>query len=388
MYRSSFLVIGSCHWDGWEGLIDMEQKDYNPFSRKRIRYVDAEEMGIILKKIKYMCLICYGSKPPNVPFSSEIAWIEDKMVNLQVTVKLDKPCTYILRKDKSDNKQEIDPMTAYATLNRYYKVPSFRKDEYVNDFLDYDETLSKYNVTSRGLLYCNQKYDKQRTSGCYGYDLNSSYPNAMLKKMPDTSKEYRTESSVGENEIGFLIRVEDVNGETETTLEPTFNGLADFVFPLMDSPFKKFVEVWYGKKKNAKTKEEKEKAKQMMNFAIGCLQKHNPFLRATILYYANLAITEHMDEDTLLCSTDSLISKRKRDDLDIGKEIGQFKLEHEGDFYYDGMNYQWNLETPTYRGIPKSWFKKGWDMSKDELPKSGNVYRFDKKSLMIKENKR
>lgn len=23
MYRSSFLVIGSCHWDGWEGLIDM-----------------------------------------------------------------------------------------------------------------------------------------------------------------------------------------------------------------------------------------------------------------------------------------------------------------------------------------------------------------------------
>ena len=358
------------------------------FYRKRTRYVDAEEMRMVLKKIKYMCLICYGPKPSNVPFSSEIAWIEDKMVNLQVTVNLDKPCTYILRKDKSDNKQEIDPMTAYATLNRYYKVPSFRKDEYVNDFLDYDETLSKYNVTSRGLLYCNQKYDKQRTSGCYGYDLNSSYPNAMLKKMPDTSKEYRTESPVGENEIGFLIRVEDVNGETETTLELTFNGLADFVFPLMDSPFKRFVEVWYSKKKNAKTKEEKEKAKQMMNYAIGYLQKHNPFLRATILYYANLAITEHMDEDTLLCSTDSLISKRKRDDLDIGKEIGQFKLEHEGDFYYDGMNYQWNLEIPTYRGVPKSWFKKGWDMAKDELPKSGNVYRFDKNTLEIKENKR
>ena len=366
----------------------MEQKDYNPFRRKRIKYVGVEEMRMILKKIKYMCPICYGPKPPDVPFSSEIAWIEDKMVNLQVTVNLDKPCTYILRKDKSDEKQEIDPMTAYATLNRYYKVPSFRNDDYINEVLDYDSTLSKYNVTSKGLLYFNPKYEKQRISGCYGYDLNSSYPNAMLKKMPDTSKPYKLDSIVTEGEIGFITQIEIRDDTVETTLKPVFEGKADFVFPLMDSPFKKFVEVWYGKKKNAKTKEEKEKAKQMMNFAIGCLQKHNPFLRATILYYANLAIEEKMDEDTLLCSTDYLISKRKRDDLEIGKEIGQFKLEHEGDFYYNGMNYQWNLEIPTYRGVPKSWFKKGWDMAKDELPKAGNLYYFDKKSLTIKENKR
>ena len=95
-----------------------------------------------------------------------------------------------------------------------------------------------------------------------------------------------------------------------------------------------------------------------------------------------------MDEDTLLCSTDSLVSKRKRDDLEIGTEIGQFKLEHEGDFCYDGMNYQWNLEIPTYRGIPKSWFKKGWDIAKDKVPKFGNLYSFDKSRLnLIKEKK-
>ena len=244
-------------------------------------------------------------------------------------------------------------------------------------------------MTSKGLLYSNPKYNKQRISGCYGYDMNSSYPNAMLKKMPDTSKPYKINSAIGENEIGFVTGVEiKKDGTVETTIRPVFKGIAEFVFPLMDSPFKKFVEVWYSKKKNAKTKDEKEKAKQMMNYAIGYLQKHNPFLRATILYYANLAIEEKIDGDTLLCSTDSLISKRKRDDLDTGKEIGQFKLEHEGDFYYNGMNYQWNLEIPTYRGVPKRWFKKGWDMAKDELPKAGNLYYFDKETLTLMETKK
>lgn len=368
----------------------MEQKDYNPFRRKRIKYVDAGEMKLILKAVKKQCLFaCFGPKPADIPFSSGGAWIEDGMVQLRVTVNLDKPCTYILRKDKSDNKQEVDPMTAYATLNRYYKVPSFRNDSYVNASLDYDETLSKYNSTAKGLLYSNPKHEKQRIGGCYGYDLNSSYPNAMLKKMPDTSKPYKVNSVVGENEIGFVTGVEiKKDGTVETVIKPVFKGIAEFVFPLMESPFKQFVEVWYSKKKNAKNKDDKEKAKQMMNYSIGYLQKHNPFLRATILYYANLAIEEKMDEDTLLCSTDSLISKRKRDDLSVGKEIGQFKLEHEGDFYYDGMNYQWNLEIPTYRGTPKSWFKKGWDMAKDELPTNGNIYRFNKNTLEIKENKR
>lgn len=367
----------------------MEEKDCNPFRRKRIKYVDAGEMESILKAVKKRCLfVCYGPKPSDVPFSSGGAWVEDGMVQLKVTVNLDKPCTYILRKDKSGSKQEVDPMTAYATLNRYYKVPSFRDDPCVNAMLDYDDSLRKYSVTAKGLLYSSKKHEKQRISGCYGYDLNSSYPNAMLKRMPDTSKPYKKSSKVGENEIGFSIEVTLEKENAATTLKPVFKGTADFVFPLMDSPFKKFVEVWYGKKKNAKDKAEKERAKQTMNYSIGCLQKHNPFLRATILYYANLAIEEKMDEDTLLCSTDSLISKRKRDDLDIGKEIGQFKLEHEGDFYYDGMNYQWNLEPPIYRGIPKSWFKKGWDMAKDPAPKFGNLYRFDKSQLkLIKEKK-
>ena len=359
------------------------------FSKKRIKYVSPEEMARLLKMVKKAFFVCYGKKPRDVSFRQGTAWIDDGKVELKVTFKVNEPCTYILRKDRSEAKQKVDPMTTYATLNHYYKVPDFRSDEYVRDILQYDDGLKKFNATSKALLYHNPKFERVRIECCYGYDLNSSYPNAMLNRMPDTSKPYKVNSKVGEGEIGFSRCVSiTAEGAAETTIRPIFKGIAEFVFPLMDSPFKRFVEVWYGRKKNAKTKEEKEKAKQMLNYAIGYLQKHNPFLRATILYYANLAITSKMDEDTLLCSTDSLVSKRKRDDLEIGTEIGQFKLEHEGDFCYDGMNYQWNLEIPTYRGIPKSWFKKGWDIVKDQVPKFGNLYRFDKSRLnLIKERK-
>ena len=365
------------------------------FSNKRSENVSPDRMKEILALIKKAYTIVYGEKPADIPFSKEIAWIEDKMVEFWVTCNLDgKPCTYKMRKDCSEARQKVEGKTTYATLNHYYKVPSFKDDEYVREALQYIDGVSgrKRNVfgaTCSGFLYSNTKFQRIRIEGCYGYDLNSSFPSAMLNRMPDTSKPYKVNSKVGEGEIGFIAQPTiNADGSIETILQPVFSGIAEFVFPLMDSPFKRFVEVWYGRKKNAKNKDEKEKAKEMMNYAIGYLQKHNPFLRATILYYANLAITSKMDEDTLYCSTDSLISKRKRDDLDIGVEIGQFKLEHEGSFYYDGMNYQWNLEIPTYRHIPKSWFKKDWDMAKDPIPKSGNLYRFDKQRLnLIKEKK-
>lgn len=360
------------------------------YSNLRKVHKNAEEMKDILKRVKKAYTIVYGKKPADIPFSKEIAWIEDKMVEFRVTCNIDgKPCTYIFKKDCTEDKQKVEGKTTYATLNHYYKVPSFKDDEYVKEALQYDESNRKFEVSYSGLLYHNPKFERIRIEGCYGYDLNSSYPNAMLNRMPDTSKPYRVDSKVEEGEIGFIAQPTiKEDGSLSTILQPVFKGIAEFVFPLMDSPFKKFVEVWYGRKKNAKTSFDREKAKQMMNYAIGYLQKHNPFLRATVLYYANLAISSKMDEDTLHCSTDSLVSKRKRDDLEIGAEIGQFKLEHEGSFYYDGMNYQWNLEIPTYRHIPKTWFKKDWDLAKDPIPKSGNLYRFDKAKLnLIKEKK-
>ena len=139
----------------------------------------------------------------------------------------------------------------------------------------------------------------------------------------------------------------------------------------MESPFKKFVNRWYEEKKNAKTKQQKAKAKGMLNYSVGYLQRVNPFLRSTIIYYANKMIKDLVDENTLYCNTDSLVSLVPRNDLNIGTNIGEFKVEHEGQFAFRGFNYQWD-NSVSYRGIPKSWFKPGFDILVDNIPQIGN----------------
>ena len=175
-------------------------------------------------------------------------------------------------------------------------------------------------------LWKNEKYEGTRNYAI-GYDLNSSYSFAMLKDMPDTSKKPKT-GFIKKGEIGF-----DFEGK------PIFEGWSLWVFPLMESPFKKFVNRWYEEKKNAKTKQQKAKAKGMLNYSVGYLQRVNPFLRSTIIYYANKMIKDLVDENTLYCNTDSLVSLVPRNDLNIGTNIGEFKVEHEGQFAFRGFNY-------------------------------------------------
>ena len=78
-------------------------------------------------------------------------------------------------------------------------------------------------VTTNGLFL---KYEGTRNKAI-GYDLNSSYSNAMLKPIPDTSVPYHS-GTVKAGEIGFK---EDENGH----LVPVFeNNFSYFIFSLMD----------------------------------------------------------------------------------------------------------------------------------------------------------
>ena len=270
-------------------------------------------------------------------------------------------CTYITRKDGQP--VSIDSgLEAYRILNLYYKVPHAK-------FPSEEGTLIS------GFLYRNKKYDKTRHSNCYGYDINSSYTYAMIQPMPDTTKEPRYLGIVKKDEIGF-----------DENYELAFEGEhALIIYPKIDSPFIKFANTWYNKKKNAKTPEEKKHAKFVLNASIGYLQRTNPVLRAAILGYANKRIRDLVDENTLYCNTDSIISIGPRPELKIGTELGEWKLEHQGDFAYNKFTYQWNKEVPNYRGVSKSWFKPGWDLLKDELPKLGNKYYFNKETFKLEE---
>ena len=122
-----------------------------------------------------------------------------------------------------------------------------------------------------------------------------------------------------------------------------------------------------------------------MNLAVGYLQRVNPILRTFVLSYANERIKSFVDENTLYSNTDSIVSLVQRPDIEehLSNEIGDWKLEHQGDFAFKGFCYQWNYNAPSYRGISKAWFKPEYDILKDELPKHGNKYYFNKDTVQI-----
>ena len=113
------------------------------------------------------------------------------------------------------------------------------------------------------------------------------------------------------------------------------------------------------------------------------LQIKNPWLRAWIVGSCNELISSLIDKDTLFWNTDSIVSRRPRPDLTIGDEIGEWKLEHEGEVAYWGNAYQWNQDKPTYRGVPKGDFPEGWDILVDDTPTHSNPYYFDYKEMKI-----
>ena len=59
---------------------------------------------------------------------------------------------------------------------------------------------------------------------------------------------------------------------------------------------------------------------------------------------------------------------------------GMFSI---SEFAYKNLNYQWDLNKPTYRGTSKSWFKDGWDILKDARPTDGNFFDFDFKNMKL-----
>lgn len=206
--------------------------------------------------------------------------------------------------------------------------------------------------------YSNQIYSNKEYI-CYSYDANSAYSFAMINKMPDTRIPARINDRIGENEIGFYN-----NGGCSLVQ----GQYATYVFKLVESPYIDYVDHFYNLKSNAKTKPERVHYKFYLNIASGLIHRYNIFHRLAILYYSRDYIQKYSDKDTIYSNTDSIVSLKPRDNLPIGNDLGQFKIEHNGDrfkFIQPGI-YQWESECH-YTGIPsccltdiedtKDWFK-------------------------------
>ena len=83
------------------------------------------------------------------------------------------------------------------------------------------------------------------------------------------------------------------------------------------------------------------------------LRNHNIFIYNCILYRENCVMKSLVDENTLWSTTDSIVSLIERPDLPITNKVGDFKIEHTGDFAYTEHGYQWNKDAPTIKGFSK-----------------------------------
>lgn len=234
------------------------------------------------------------------------------------------------------------------------------------------------------ILGYNEKLSGGRYTA-YEYDLKSAYSWGMIQDLPDVDGECRLDGILGEDEIGFNTHPRN-NGTRVLVAEFEKGKKCKWIFKKKESPYKPFVEKYFKKKEQAKSKREKMRYKAYLNVVVGQLQNHNPFVRACIVGRINNRISSAIDENTLMWNTDAIISLTKRDDLELGDEIGMWSIKHEGKFAYIGHNYQWNNEVPGWRGIPKAWFPPDFDLLKDEVPDRQNPYIFSWETGMVSEN--
>lgn len=336
-----------------------------PSKNFRVRNVTPEEMNEHLKFVECFRKISYGELIRNDRidierdmFSNTNALIQDNPVIFKLTYSRGgECCTYQCRKDGTVQPDNMRGSDALRSLGFYYKVPRIE---------------NKHDYTSKPLSYVNPLYEGRRIQNCIGYDVNKCYRWAMLQPMPDTSVPPRCGTIQKGSELGFFLDAEEDN------FIMIYEGYSNWIFPILnDNPFQKFIERW-SKEKDV------QKSKGIINSLSGVLKHTNYYLRAAIVSYARHRMESLIDENTLLCNTDSIVSLCPRPDLPVSDNIGDFKIEHEGSFVYRGTVYQWNYEVPVWRGISKARFGKHYDLEKDGVPEMKMPYYYDQERNRIR----
>lgn len=266
---------------------------------------------------------------------SDVSYLFAGPKNIELTTKvLGRPTTYIFTLDGTEHNL-INGGQAYAQLvkackkNSWTVIPDLATDPLLNTYIGRDDDEGKFLNNQAGLLWYNPQYNNKKVYA-YSYDINSAYLSCLMKKIPRTDYVKAYKRKVEKDEIGFLF---------DDKLTLVIAGYADIIFDLVDTPecVKKFAARWYARKKD-KTSKYHNKAKTIINAAIGCLQYHNPYLRSYIVSTCNYFIQNLIDlETTVICNTDSIVSTKKLD-LTVGSEIGEFSLD-EGYITINKNNY-------------------------------------------------
>lgn len=289
-------------------------------------------------------------------------------------------CTWIFDKT-GENATKIHPSRVSAIVSHVYKPKNIIKES--PDLFQRDDK-GKFIQSARPTIGYNEKYNNTEHYAV-SYDLNSAYAAVLVDKIIDTYH-CRIFDTVHKGEVGFVFN---------NTLDLRYEGeSADFIFPLIDSPYKQFAKKYYDLKKTAKPgSDEKALAKQILVIAVGLMQNTNPFLRAYIVNTCNAVIDRlrlKYKDKVCMWNTDSIVCTERIPELEslCGDGIGQFKRDYEGLFRQRCCNYQKVGESTTsYRGVMKCLFKKDFNILTDNTPKIVLPYKMNKQTLRIEMNK-
>lgn len=279
-----------------------------------------------------------------------------------------------------EEQPEVKGLRAFNKLQQYcYKAPHVKTYNHkrINDLLDPD--TGRYTFSAGPIVDYNPKYENIELYNIYEYDLNSAYASVMLDKIPDLhNPQFNTKLKRGQ--VGFLL-------DNKCSMIEMPGTFCEVVFDLIEltEQQKKYIYNLYYKIHHETDKTKRAEYKIVMNAAIGYYQRFNPFMRSYIVNRCNDRIKSLLDENSVLWNTDAIFSLKRRPELEIGDDIGQFKEIQISRFAYHGNNYQINYDLPKYRGIPKAWFKESWDILKDPVPKRCNKYIFDNMKIIENE---
>lgn len=279
-----------------------------------------------------------------------------------------------------EEQPEIKGLRAFNEFQRWcYKAPHVKTYNHkrINELLDKDS--GKYTFSAGPIIDYNKAYENTELYNIYEYDINSAYASNVLDKIPDLyNPQFNTKLKRGQ--VGFLL-------DNECSMTEVVGTYCEVVFNLIEltDEQKKYINNLYYKIHHETNKIKRAEYKVIMNAAIGYYQRFNPFMRSYIVNKCNSRIKSLLDDNSILWNTDAIFSLKSRPELEIGDEIGQFKEIQINRFAYHGNNYQINYDLPKYRGIPKAWFKKNWDILKDPIPKRCNKYKFVNMKLIINE---
>lgn len=294
-------------------------------------------------------------------------------------------CTWIFDKTGQDV-YRIHPSRVAKSSNKVYKPYNIIKEQPGLFEKDAKSTKDKdyYIQSASPIIGYNEKYDNSEHQ-VVCYDLNSAYAAKLIDKIIDTYN-CRMFDTVKDNEVGFMFN---------SNLELRYKGqYAEYIFPLIDSPFKDYATKLYNQKQNSpKGSRERDEAKQRLVITVGLWQNVNPFLRAYIVNSCNQFIDNFVKkyyDKVCMWNTDAIYATEHIPELDAlcGDGIGQFKVEYEGLFRQKGCNYQKVEESKTsYRKIINILFPQDYNILTDELPEISLPYQINPVTHLLEKNK-